>query len=146
MESPAPIVMNNLILSEVVKILKIRMVPHPQPYNIGWLIHGQDICIIQQFCLSYDIKPFKDEAMCDVSPLEFCDVLLGKPYMWKHHDVYQSRTCSFIITLGKKLYRIQETISSTSVSLITAKQCRKVISQTGKFILFMVHSEGGKRS
>ena len=88
------------------------------------------------------MKPFKDEVICDVAPLEVCDFILGQPYMWKHHAVYESRPCSVIITLGKKLYRIPETLPATVVSLITGKQCRKVISQTGKFVLFMVHSEG----
>ena len=80
--------------------------------------------------------------MCDVAPLEVCDVLLGQPYMWKRHAVYESRPCSVIINLGKKLCRILKTLSTTAVSLITTKQCRKVISQTWKFVLFMVCSEG----
>ena len=62
--------------------------------------------------------------------------------MWKCHAVYDSRPRSVIITLGKKLYRIPKTLPATTVSLITAKQCRKVISQIGKFILFMVSSKG----
>jgi hypothetical protein len=40
--------------------------------------------------LSYGIKPFKDEVLCDVSPLDDCDVLLGQPYMWKCHVIYES--------------------------------------------------------
>jgi hypothetical protein len=28
---------------------------------------------------------------CDVSPLEVCNVLLAQPYLWKFHDVYESR-------------------------------------------------------
>ena len=134
----------NLISVEVIKILKLLTVPHPQPYNIGWLSHGQGIRVSQQCCLSYGIKPFKDEVICDVAPLEVCDVILGQPYMWKRNAVYESRPRSVIITLGKKLYRIPETLHSTAVSLITAKQCRKVIFQRGKFVLFMVHSEGGQ--
>ena len=30
----------NLILAEVVKRLKLTTMPHPQPYNIGWLSQG----------------------------------------------------------------------------------------------------------
>jgi hypothetical protein len=36
----------------------------------------------QQFRLPYDIKPFKDEVLCDIAPLEVCDVLLGQQYLW----------------------------------------------------------------
>jgi hypothetical protein len=35
-------------------------------------------------------KPFEDEVLCDVSPLDVYDVLLGQPYMWKCHVVYES--------------------------------------------------------
>jgi hypothetical protein len=91
--------------------------------------------------VSYDIKPFKDEVLCDVSPLEICNFILGQPYLWKHHVVYESRPHSVIINLNKKLYRIPEAIHPSSISLISTKQCRKVISQTGKFIFFVIHSQ-----
>ena len=65
--------------------------------------------------------------------------------MWKCYVMYDSRPLSFIITLGKKLYRIPETLPATAVSLITMKQCRKVISRTGKFVLFMVCSKGERK-
>jgi hypothetical protein len=80
----------NLISAEVIKQLGLSTTPHPQPYNIGWLRQGRDLCVSQQCRLSYGIQPFKDEVLCDVSPLDVCDVLLGQPYMWKRHVVYES--------------------------------------------------------
>ena len=65
----------NLISVEVVKRLELPTTPHPQPYNIGWLSQARGIRITQQCLLPYGIKPFKDEAMCHVAPLEVCDVL-----------------------------------------------------------------------
>jgi hypothetical protein len=59
----------------------------------------------------------------------------------KHHVVYESRPRSVIITLYMKLYRIPKVVPPTSISLIFAKQCRKVISRTGKFFFFMIHSQ-----
>jgi hypothetical protein len=61
--------------------------------------------------------------------------------MWKHHVVYESRPHSVIVTVGRQLYRIPEVAPPTTISLVSAKQCRKVISQTGKFFLFMIHSQ-----
>jgi hypothetical protein len=80
----------NLILAKVIKRLNLPMTPHPHPYTIDWLRQGRDLCFIQQFHLPYNIKPFKDEVMCDIDSLEVCDVLLGKPYFWKRHVVYES--------------------------------------------------------
>jgi hypothetical protein len=135
----------NLISAEVIKRLNLPMTPHPQPYTIGWLRQGRDLCVSQQCRLPYDIKPFKDEVLCDISPLEVCDVLLGQPYLWKRHVVYESRPRSVIITLGRQLYRIPEVAPPTAISLISAKQCSKVISQTGKFIFFVIHAHSKQK-
>jgi hypothetical protein len=58
-----------LILAEVVKRLALLTTSHPQPYTIGWLYQGSDLRFNQQCRLSYDIKPFKDEVLCDIAPL-----------------------------------------------------------------------------
>jgi hypothetical protein len=86
-------------------------------------------------------QALKDEVLCDVSPLEICNVLLGQTYLWKHHFVYESRPRNVIITLNRKLYRIPEAVPPSVISLIFAKKWRKVISQIEKFVFFMIHSQ-----
>jgi hypothetical protein len=115
----------NLISAEVVKQLVLPTTPHPQPYTIGWIHHGNDLRVSQQCRLSYDIKLFKDEVLCDVAPLKVCDVLLGQPYLWKRHAVYESRPRSVIITLNKKLYKIPKAVPPSAISLISAKQLQE---------------------
>jgi hypothetical protein len=95
-------IQKNLISVEVVKHLALSITPHPHPYTIGWLHQGRDLCINQHCRMSYDIKPFKDEVLCDVSPLEVCDVILGQPYLWKCNVVYEFRPYNVIITLNMK--------------------------------------------
>jgi hypothetical protein len=124
----------NLISTEVFKRLALATTLHPQPYTIGWLCQGKDLCISQQCRLSYDIKPFKDEILCDVAPLKVCDVLLGQPYLWKPHVVYESRPHSVIINFNRKLYRIPEVVPPSVISLISAKQCKKAV-------FFMIRSQ-----
>jgi hypothetical protein len=88
-----------------------------------------------------DIQPFKDEVLCDVAPLDVCDVLLGQPYMWRHHVVYESRPRSVIVTLGGHLYRIPEVVPTT----VPPKKCRKVVSHTAKFSFFTICSKGEQK-
>jgi hypothetical protein len=83
--------------------------------------------------------------LCDVAPLEVCDVILCQPYLWKRHVVYESSPRSVIITLVKKLYRIPEVVPSTVIFLILAKQCRKVICQTGKFVFFVIRAQSERK-
>ena len=71
--------------------------------------------------VTFKIKPFTDEVLCDIAPLDVCDVLLGQPYLWKRHDVYESWPRVVIITLGNKLYRILEVPPLATISLVTAK-------------------------
>jgi hypothetical protein len=86
----------------------------------------------------YGSKPFKDEVLCDVSPLEACGILLGYPFMWKFHVAYESSPHNVIvweeISIG-----IQKVVLTNVVSLFSTKYCRKVISQARKFVLFMFH-------
>ena len=60
--------------------------------------------------MSYGIQPFKDEVVCDVYPLDVSDVVLGQPYMWKRHVVYESQPCNVIITLGGQLYKTPKVV------------------------------------
>jgi hypothetical protein len=122
----------NLILAKVIKQWVLSTTPHPQPYNIGWVHQGQDLHVSHQCLLSYGIHLFKDEVVCDISPLDVCDVVLGQPYMSKHHVLYNSRPRSVIITLGGHLYRIPKVFLTTD----QPKQQSKVISHTTKLILF----------
>lgn len=94
----------NLISRETVKGLNLKVIRNPQPYSMGWVNEGQYIQINQQCRFPYSIKPFKDEVICDVAPLDVCDILLGQPYMYQRHGVYESRPRSVTIKLGGKRY------------------------------------------
>ena len=81
----------NLISTKTIKRLNLKTTSHPQPYSMGWVSQGRDIQVNKQCHLSYSIKPFKDEVICDVAPLDDCDILLVKLYMYQCHGVYESR-------------------------------------------------------
>jgi hypothetical protein len=131
----------NIILAEVFKNFYFGTTPHPQPYNNWWLHQGKDLCVSQQCLMSDNINPFKDEVLCDVSPLEVCFFQLVQTYMWRHHVFYESRPCSVIVTLGGQLYRIPKVV----LTIFQPKQCHKVISHNEKFSLFKLCSEGKKK-
>ena len=127
------------------KHLGLPTTTHPQLYNIGWIHQGWDLCISYQCHLQY-IKPFTDEVLCDIYPLDFCDVLLGQPYLWKRHVVYESWPRVVIITLGNNLYKIPKVAPPVAISLVTAKQCSKLISKTMKFFFLMIFPQGKKNT
>ena len=56
--------------------------------------------------------------------------------------MYESRSRAVIVTLGNKLYKIPEVAPPTAISLVTAKQCSKLIYQTRKFVFSMICPQG----
>jgi hypothetical protein len=109
--------------------------------TLGGFSQGRDLRVSQQCRLSYNIQPFKDEVLCDVAPLDVYDVLLGQPYMWRCHAVYESRPRSVIVSLGGHLYKIPEVVLTT----VPPKKCRKVVSHTAKFNVFTICSKGEQK-
>jgi len=105
------------------RLLAVELVNNTTPVTIHhwWLHEGQDILVNKQCCLPYNINPFIEEVLCDVVPLEVCDVLLGQPYLWKRHVVYESIPCSVISTLGRQLYIISEVTPPIDIFLISSK-------------------------
>jgi hypothetical protein len=136
----------NLISVEFMKRLGLLTIAHPQAYTIGWLHQVQDLCISQQCLLPYSIKPFTDEVLCNIALLDVFDVLFFQPYLWKQHVVYESWPRVVIVTLGNKLYRIPEVPPPIATSLVTTKQCSKLISKTGKFVFLKIHPWGKKKT
>jgi hypothetical protein len=73
-------IQKNLISTEVFKRLAMPKIPQPQPYTIRCLRQGSNIRVSQQCRLSYDIKPFKDEVLCEVTPLKVFNVIFFQPF------------------------------------------------------------------
>jgi hypothetical protein len=65
--------------------------------------------------------------------------------MWKLHAIYESQPCSVIVIVGGQLYRVLEVAPTIATSLISKKQCCKVISQTAKFSFFTAQSDGEQK-
>ena len=59
--------------------------------------------------------------------------------------MYESRRHAVIITLGNNLYKIPEVLPPTAISLVTTKQCNKLISKTRKFVFLMIRPWGKKK-
>jgi hypothetical protein len=90
----------NLISAEVVKQLGLSTTPHPQPYNIGWLCQGRDLCVSQQCRLSYGIQPFKDEVLCDVPHWMSVMFSWANHICGRRHVIYESRPVVSLLLWG----------------------------------------------
>eukprot|EP00253_Pinus_taeda_P011567 PITA_11567 len=69
---------------------------------------------------------------------------------WLHQgrDLCMSHYCHLpynIKPFTDELYRILEVATATAISLVTAKQCSKLISKTEKFVVLMIRPQGKKK-
>ena len=58
--------------------------------------------------------------------------------------MYDSQSRTVIIMLGNNLYRIIEVAPLIAISLVTVKQCSKLISKTRKFVFLMICPQSKK--
>jgi hypothetical protein len=82
----------NLVAQDLVQRLALPTTPHRTPYQLGWVQKdGPRVMVTQRCALTFAIDPFHNTVLCNVSPLDCADVLLGIPYQELHHVVYHAR-------------------------------------------------------
>jgi hypothetical protein len=70
----------NLVSQALVNHLNLVTTPHTQPYQLGWVQKDGPRLLVSKRCLvTFAIGQFKDTVLCDVSPLDCVDLLLGIP-------------------------------------------------------------------
>jgi len=95
----------NLVSQELVNRLKLITTPHPQPYQLGWVQkEGPRILVSQRCLVTFAIGQFKDTVICDVSPLDCADLLLGLPYQSHRNAVYLAKNNQYKLTKDGRTY------------------------------------------
>ena len=70
---------DNLVSIEVIEKLNLQKTKHPIPYKVSWLQNGHQLLVSEQCEIELEIGNYKDKVLCDVIPLDFCHILLGRP-------------------------------------------------------------------
>jgi hypothetical protein len=84
---------NNLVSQDLVQHLQLPTTPHLDPYQLGWVQRGGPCITIARCCaVTFSIGPFRDIVVCDVSPLDYVDLLLGLPYQQDRQEVYHAKS------------------------------------------------------
>ena len=96
----------NFVSKEIVKKLGLVTTPRTQPYKIDWMKDGQELRITQVCKISYFIKPFWVEVLCDMAPLLVVDVLVRKSDLWDKHRNYQSKPHKVIVNIGMEFLNV----------------------------------------
>ena len=81
----------NLAYEELVTKLQLQRLEHPNPYHISWVKDEHKIFVSEQCVVKLKIGPFTNEVLCDIMPMDYCHILLGRPWKFDRHVVYDGR-------------------------------------------------------
>ena len=115
--------MKNLISAKLVEQLQLSTKPQPSPYNLGWVTNNDPTNRVDRVChVTFAVDPFIDTVICDVSPMDCCDLLLGKLYQFDRHATYDSVPNTYKLRKDQKTYIMtssSRTGSSAPISTLT---------------------------
>ena len=98
---------DNVILEEAVTKLKLKKIPHENPYKVTWLNKGQSILVNEQAWVDFSIAGYKDRLLCDILPMDACHLLLGRPWQFDREVVYDGKENTITFKKGSKTFKIQ---------------------------------------
>lgn len=81
----------------MVEKLKMKRIPHPTPYMVFWLINGQQVLVNDQTWVEFNIRGYKDKILCDIIPMDVCDLLLGKPWQYDKKTKHDGQKNTYVI-------------------------------------------------
>ncbi|XP_051138119.1 uncharacterized protein LOC127256259 [Andrographis paniculata] len=82
----------NVVSWYVVDKLGLQTIKHPTPYHLQWMNSSGDMKITRQAKVPISIGSYKDDVLCDVTPMTACHVLLGRPWQSDKGIIYDGKT------------------------------------------------------
>lgn len=68
---------DNIVSKEVVDKLKLKKLPHNNPYRVTRLNKGQHVEVKEKAWVDFNIGSYKDRFICDILPMDAC-------HLWKY--------------------------------------------------------------
>jgi hypothetical protein len=87
----------NLVSTEIVEKLELETIEHPSPYKVSWLQKGHQVNVTKQCLVELRIGGYNDKILCDVSPMDVCHLLLGRPWQYDRNVVHDGRKNTYTL-------------------------------------------------
>jgi len=88
----------------MVENLDQQVIPHPKPYKLEWINEDGELTVDKQVKVSLSVGNYKDEILCDVVPMEACNILLGRPWQFDKKIIHNGLTNKITFTHGEKKF------------------------------------------
>jgi hypothetical protein len=89
--------MDNPVSTEMVEKLELEMIDHPSPYRFSWLQKEHQVNVTKQCLVEFKIGGYKDEILCDVIPMDFFHLLLGRPWKYDKNVIHERRMNTYTL-------------------------------------------------
>jgi hypothetical protein len=73
---------NNIASQELVDRMGLQQRCHPNPYNMQWLNDCGALPMNHVVIVPFSIRKYNDHVECDVVPMQACQLLLGRPWLY----------------------------------------------------------------
>ena len=73
---------SNIASTIMVEKLGLPTIKHPQPYKLQWLNNCGEVKVKKQVLVSFRIRKYEDQVLCDVVTMQAAHILLGRPWQY----------------------------------------------------------------
>jgi len=121
----------NVASTRVVKKLGLPTISHKKPYKLQWLSEEGEIMVNKQVLLTFFIRKYKDEVLCNVVLMEVIHVLSRRPQQYDRKILHDGHINKFCFNFqGHKF--IFKHFSPKEVNKDQIKMKTKIQSEKGK--------------
>jgi hypothetical protein len=82
----------NIVSKSLVDSLSLPTWKHPQPHCVEWLYNSGKLKVTHKARLKISVGNYEDTVVCDVLPMEACQVLLGRPWQFDKRSTHEGRS------------------------------------------------------
>jgi hypothetical protein len=86
-----------MVSIEMVDKLKFPRMPHDTPYKVYLSNEGKYVLVNEKTWVELNIGGYKDIILCDIFPMDVCHFLLGRPWKFHRHAMYDGRRNTYEI-------------------------------------------------
>jgi hypothetical protein len=88
---------NNIASLQLVERLGLKQRRHPSPYKIQWLNECGTLRVSNIVTVPFSIGRYSDQVECDVVPMQACQLLLGRPWLYDRDVQICGRTNKVVL-------------------------------------------------
>ena len=92
----------NVASTTIVEKLGMPTIIHPRPYKLQWLNDSGEVRVTKKVLVSFCIKKYEDEVLCDIVSMQVGHLLLGRPWKFDRHIKHNGFTNKYSFMLNQR--------------------------------------------